>query len=268
MTVTHLTSKDNPLLKTIRLMMSGSRRSPEHLVAAEGVRVLEEVNRAGCAIETVVCSEDFGSNAREKSLLDTWVSSKLPIYVTAEKLFRSISNVQTSQGAIALVRAPKLALDGIPLAPHALILCACEIQDPGNLGTLIRTAAAAGVHAVCTTKGTVSARNPKSLRSSAGAFFRLPLIEHVDGSEFRDYCEAHSILPYRTDPREGMPYTKADLRRSCAIFLGNEGSGMPRDVLAGFESIHIPMAEGAESLNVAIAGSIILFEAYRQRRNL
>jgi RNA methyltransferase, TrmH family len=268
MTVSHLTSKDNPLLKTIRLMISGSHRSPEHLVAAEGIRVLEEANKAGCEIETVVCSERFGSEAREKSLLDVWISKGIPIYKTGEKLFQSISSVQTPQGAIALVRTPKLSLNDIPPAPNALILCACEIQDPGNLGTLIRTAAAAGANLICTTKGTVSARNPKSLRSSAGAFFRLPVIEHIDLDDVRAYCNAHSIRPHRTDPREGILYTEVDLRSACAIFLGNEGSGMPRDAFAGFSSIHIPMAEGSESLNVAMAGTIILFEAFRQRRNL
>jgi RNA methyltransferase, TrmH family len=268
MTITRLASKDNPLLKTIRLLMSGSRRSPEQFVAIEGIRILEEVSRAGCEIETVVCSEHFGSNAREKSLLDAWLLNNIPIYKTGEKLFQTLSDVRTHQGAIALVRAPKLSMNDITLVPNALVLCACEIQDPGNLGTLIRTAAAAGVDLICTTKGTVSARNPKSIRSSAGAFFRLPLIEHVDMNEFRAYCNAHSIRLYRTDPLSGIHYAKADFRCSCAVFLGNEGNGMPQNAFAGFSSIHVPMADGTESLNVAIAGAIILFEAFRQRRNL
>jgi RNA methyltransferase, TrmH family len=265
MTVSYIASKDNRLLKTIRLMMSGSRSSPEQLVAAEGIRVLEEVNRAGCEIETVVCSEFFGSNAREQNLQDVWLSKQIPIHRTGEKLFQSISGVQTSQGAIALVHAPKLFLGDITPASNALILCACEVQDPGNLGTMIRTAVAAGVTLICTTKGAVSARNPKSIRSSAGAFFHLPLIEHADANDLRAYCGAHSIRPFRTDPREGMLYTKADFSGPCAIFLGNEGNGMSQDAFAGFPSIHIPMAEGVESLNVAMAGAVILFEAFRQR---
>jgi RNA methyltransferase, TrmH family len=265
MTVAYLSSKDNPLLKTIRLMMSGSRRAPEHLVSAEGIRVLEAVQQAGCEIETVVCSELFGSGARERNLLDAWIGKQIPIYKIGDKLFQSISGVQTPQGAIALVRSPKRVLEDILPASDAFIVCACEIQDPGNLGTLLRTAAAAGVTLVCTTKGTVSARNPKALRSSAGAFFRLPVVEHVDVDGIRIFCHSHSIRPYRTDPREGVPYAKADFSGRCAVFLGNEGVGMPRDPFAGFPSLHIPMAEGIESLNVAIAGAVILFEAFRQR---
>jgi RNA methyltransferase, TrmH family len=268
MTVSYIASKDNPLLKTIRLIMSGSHRSPEQLVAVEGIRMLEEVNKAGCEIETVACSELFGSDIREKRLLDAWLSKNINIYMTGEKLFRSISGVQTPQGAIALIRAPKLSLGDIAPVPNSLILCACEIQDPGNMGTLIRTAAAAGVTLVCTTKDAVSARNPKSIRSSAGAFFHLPVIERVDAKDLRAYCNTHSIRPYRTDPREGMLYTQADFRGSCAIFLGNEGSGMSQDAFAGFPSIHVPMAEGVESLNVAMAGAVILFEAFRQRNCL
>jgi RNA methyltransferase, TrmH family len=265
MTVSYIASKDNPLLKTIRRMMSGARRSPEQLVAVEGIRMLEEVNKAGCEIETVVYSELFGSDGREKSLLDAWLSKQITIYRTGEKLFQSISGVQTPQGAIALIRAPKLLLGDIMPSANALILCACEVQDPGNMGTLIRTAAAAGATMICTTKGAVSARNPKSIRSSAGAFFHLPVIEHADANDIQAYCNTHSIRPYRTDPRKGMLYTQADFRCPCAIFLGNEGSGMPQDATSGFTSIHIPMAEGVESLNVAMAGAVILFEAFRQR---
>jgi RNA methyltransferase, TrmH family len=268
MTVSPLTSKDNPLLKTIRLITSGARRAPEQLAVAEGIRILEEVNRTGCEIKAVVFSEHFGADEREKKLLSAWLSKGIPAYRTGEKLFQSISGVQTPQGAIALIQVPRLSLDHIVPAHNALILCACEIQDPGNLGTLIRAAAAAGASLACTSKGTVSARNPKAIRSSAGAFFRLPLVEHVEPSGFRDYCGRHLIQIYRTDTCRGMLYTEADLRGPCAILVGNEGSGMTEDAFAEFPAIHIPMAEGVESLNVAMAGAVILFEAFRQRQNL
>jgi len=229
------------------------------------MRVLEEVNKAGCEIEAVVFSENFGTAPREKALLVTWYSRGVRTYRAGEKLFESVSSVQTPQGAIALVRIPKLTLDKVLAAKNALVLYACGIQDPGNLGTLIRAAAATGASLVCTTKGTVSARNPKAIRSSAGAFFQIPLVEHVDVPDFQNYCDAHSIRPYRADTRRGVLYTEADLQSSCAILLGNEGSGMAEEEFARFPAIRIPMAEGVESLNVAMAGAVILFEALRQR---
>ncbi len=263
-TVTRLTSRNNPLLKTIRLLASGSRRAPEDLVLAEGIRVLEEVNRSPYTIETIVVSEKFGSNPREQSLLQNLHSRGSRFYQVKAALFESLSCLQTPQGAIALVRVPRVSLPSRK-NPAALVLYACGIQDPGNLGTLIRTAAAAGVTLFCTSEKTVSARNPKAVRSSAGTFFHLTPVEHVDFSCFHGYCMNHSIRLYRTDTRDGVPHTESDLKSPCAVLLGNEGSGMNEEHYPGIPAIRIPMAMGIESLNVALAGAVILFEASRQR---
>lgn len=266
--IPQITGKDNPLFKTIRLVTSGSRRADQQLVVAEGVRVLEEVHRAGCFIEAALFSEGFGADAREQTLLHTWQRNGIRLYQTKENLFKSLSSVETPQGAIALVRISKFSLDAFHPKGKALILCASGVQDPGNLGTLIRTAAAADANLVCTIKGTVSARNPKAVRSSAGTFFRIPLVEHLDVHEFIRYCETHSIQIYRTGVGNGAAYTKEDFRKSCAIVLGNEGHGMTEMEFSKFPSIRIPMADAAESLNVAMAGSVIFFEAFRQRNAL
>jgi TrmH family RNA methyltransferase len=265
MTVSQLTSKDNPLLKTIRLVVSGARRAPAQFVAAEGIRVLEEVERSRALIEAVVFSEDFGIAPREKILFNRWITVGLPLYRVNKTLFQSISTVGSPQGAIALVNVPHATLESAPPAPNALVLLACAVQDPGNLGTLIRTAAAAGANLVATTRGTVSARNPKAIRSSAGAFFRLPLAEHVGPQVFRLYCEQRFIRMYRTDACKGTAHTEADLASPSAILLGNEGGGISDDLFPDLPSIRIPMASGVESLNVAAAGAILLFEAQRQR---
>jgi RNA methyltransferase, TrmH family len=268
MTFHSLTSKDNPLLKTFRLVAACAPRAPKELVIAEGIRILEEVEQAGCDIESVIVSEDFGPAPREKDLLDRWRARRLHVCQTEGSLFQSISTVRTPQGAIALVRVPDQELHSFAPGPNPLILFSCRIQDPGNLGTLIRTAAAAGVALVCTSAGTVSARNPKSIRASAGAFFRLPVIEQVAIPDFKRFCALHSVRPYRTHARQGTIYTEADLKSSCAILLGNEGAGMDETEFSDFPAIRIPMAEDVESLNVAIAGAIILFEASRQRLNM
>jgi RNA methyltransferase, TrmH family len=268
MTVAKLTGRNNPILKNIRLISSGSRKAPGNLVAVEGVRVLEEAAKADFKIEAVVISEHFGSTGREQDLLANWQARHVRTHIISDKLFESLSGVQTPQGAIALVQVPEISLDKAIPESNALIVCACEIQDPGNLGTLIRAAAAAGANLICTTKGTVSARNPKVIRSSAGAFFHIPIVEHIEIRDFRNYCNSRSILMYRTDARAGISHTQADLRSACAILLGNEGSGLSEEEYAGFSSIRIAMADKVESLNVAMAGTIILFEALRQRIGL
>jgi RNA methyltransferase, TrmH family len=268
MTVAKLTGRNNPVLKNIRLVSSGSRRAPKHLIAVEGIRVLEEAAKADFGIEAAVVSEYFGSAAREKDLLAYWQKKRVRTFSISDRLFKSLSSVQAPQGAIALMRVPELSLDKVIAESNMLIVCACGIQDPGNLGTLIRAAAAAGANLVCTTKGTVSARNPKALRSSAGAFFHIPLVEHIEIRDFRNYCSSRSIRMYRTDARTGISHTEADLRSACAILLGNEGSGMSEEEYAEFFSIRIAMAKEIESLNVAMAGTVVLFEALRQRIGL
>ena len=266
MTYKRLTGKDNPLLKTLRKL----NRNPEDdsgggRMAIEGVRVLEEAENSGCAIEAAVIAEGFGKEPREVNLLERWHVRGIRVFQVGEKIFSSISAVRTPQGAMALVYAPRRVLGDIRLRERALILCASGIQDPGNLGTLIRTAAAAGVDMILTTPGTVSARNPKTLRASAGAFFNIPVIEHIKITELFSYCERNNIRMYRSAARAGVAHTRADLVSSCAVFLGGEGAGVNDAHAARLPAIHIPMPGNAESLNVAAAGAIIMFEAARQR---
>jgi TrmH family RNA methyltransferase len=265
MDLEHLTSSHNPLLKTIRLAASGSRRAPRNLVVAEGIRVLEEVQKRRCKVEAAIITEDFGYSPREELLLRSWMSQDARVCRADARTFRSITDVETPQGALALVRVPEFSLEAHSLPRDALLLFACGIQDPGNLGTLIRTAAAAGVSLVGTSKGTVMASNPKCIRASAGAYFHIPVMEHLELSTFETYCSDHGIQILRTDVRAGLPYTQIDFRARTAILLGNEGRGITGDAPMHIQTVHIPMAEGIESLNVATAGAVLLFEAARQR---
>ena len=265
MNLNQLRSKDNFVLKLVRLVASQARRAPQDLVLAEGVRCVEEAIGANRIIEAVLCSEGFGIAEREAKLLDALSHLNVRLYRTSERLLKSVSDVRSPQGVLALVHAPAVSLKDCPTTPSPLILCACGLQDPGNLGTLIRTAAAAGASLVCTMVGTVSPRNPKVVRASAGSFFRLPIIEHLDPSAFLSCCRASSVTPILADARGGRSYADVDYTRGCAILLGNEGRGMVNAEWADMESIRIPMAPGVESLNVATAGALVLFEAFRQR---
>src|SRR5437867_8012467 len=132
MSFPQITSKENPLVRRIRLVASGSRRAPRDLVLAEGLRVLEEA--AGQAIEAVVLSQGFGKSDRERLLISRLRSKNVKIYCADRKLIKSLSEVLSPQGALALVRVPPLKLADINLGPNPLVLCACAIRDPGNLG--------------------------------------------------------------------------------------------------------------------------------------
>src|SRR5688572_19241225 len=205
-----LTSKEHPLAKKVRLVATQSKGAPRDLVLAEGLRVLEEATSSGCEIEAVLATEGFVTREREKSLLSRWKSSGVRIASTAEPLLKSLSDVSTPQDALALVRVPVLGLADLPVFFNPLIFCACGLQDPGNLGTLLRTGVAAGASWGCSISGTVSARNPKVIRSSAGAFFRLPFVEQLKPSEFLLYCKKHEIRVFQADPSAGASYTEID----------------------------------------------------------
>ena len=260
-----LIGKSNPLLKMLRELNRTPENGSNGRIVIEGIRVLEEAEKAGCVIEFALITEDFGKWQRGKELLDRWLSREIRVFHVGETLFASISAVRTPQGAAAVVRAPRYSLDRIQLGEHAMVVCASGIQDPGNLGTLIRTGAAAGADMILTTEGTVSARMPKTLRASAGAYFRIPVIEHLGTEEILSYCELNNIKMYRGDARDGVAHTQADLVSSCAVFLGNEGAGVNEAAFTHLQAIHIPMSGNTESLNVAAAGAILLFEAARQR---
>jgi TrmH family RNA methyltransferase len=266
MAVIDLSGAHNPLIKTARLVASRSRRAPPDLVLAEGLRVLEEATTSGHAITAVILSEDFGATPRQQTLIASWSAAGIRLYRARQKVLRAISSVQEPQGVMALVRVPSTGLTDFRPAPGTAILCACGLQDPGNLGTLIRTAAAAGCPLVCTTPGPASPRNPKAVRASAGAFFRLGVAENVPAEEILSFSRRHELRVYRTDAHRGQDYFRADLRSSFVLLLGNEAHGFAADRWSEIPTLRIPTADEVESLNVSAAGAIILFEALRQRQ--
>ncbi len=265
MTVVQIRSSQNPLFKTARLISMRSKRAPQELVLAEGLRVLEEAVRSGCSVAAAIMTEDFGETHREEALVRSFESAGVRLYRTTQRLLRSLSEVVEPQGVIGLVTVPRLKLADVELGREALILCLCGLQDPGNLGTLIRTAVAADVSMVCTTPTTVSARNPKAVRSSAGAFFRAKVVERITPEDLLAFCRLHGLTIYRADAGRGVEYHRADLDRPLALLLGNESHGFRDEDWQGMPTLRIPLSQGVESLNVGIAGAVILFEVLRQR---
>jgi RNA methyltransferase, TrmH family len=260
-----ITSRDNQLLKTIRFAAGESRRISPDLVVAEGLRTVETAMGAGWPIEAAVYSEEFGAADREMMLLEKLADKAAQFCRTARALYKTVSSVNSPQGIIALVKVPVLSLNSMELPCNPLLVCAWGIQDPGNLGTIIRTACAAGASFVCTTSGTVSARNPKAIRSSAGAFFRIPVVGGADPGALLDFCHTNGIRVWVTSPHEGTLYFQSDLRPATAIFLGNEAQGMAEGSISDLPRLKIPMSAGTESLNVAAAGAVLLMEAFKQR---
>ena len=260
-----ITSKSHPVIAKIQRVATRARGAPADLVLAEGAKVLAEALSSPYDHELVLVRDGYGSSSHESRLLAEWARREVAVYQTPERRLRSLSDVLAPQGALALVRVPRTTLDSLALPPQPLVLCACGIQDPGNLGTLLRTARATGVAAVITTSGTASARNPKVIRASAGAFFHLPVVEQADSHRLARHLADKDIRVLLASAAEGEPCWDTDLRGPSALLLGNESRGVRGGVWEGFPAVRIPMAPGADSLNVAAAGAIFMYEALRQR---
>jgi TrmH family RNA methyltransferase len=183
-----------------------------------------------------------------------------------DRLFEQVAQTQNPQGIAGLVELLPHNLDTILGGQNLLLLVACGIQDPGNLGTLMRSAAAFGASALFTLHETVSPFNPKAVRSSAGAIFRLPVLAGLDANELLNRLRTAQVRIIAADRHSPSPLDQADLRGSLAIMVGREASGLPAEIAREASLLlSIPIRPGMDSVNVATAAGIFLYEVARQR---
>ncbi|HEX3572141.1 MAG TPA: RNA methyltransferase [Acidobacteriaceae bacterium] len=258
-----VSSRTNPHLKQLRGAFAGNARLSGGLVAIEGENLLFEAVRSGVRLDRIFLADD-------RSAPD-WLPSGVDIIEVDREALRSAVDAVSPQGIAALVVAPEWSLaDACRPETSPLVLIAAGLQDPGNLGTLVRSAEAFGAECLLTTSGTVSAWNPKTVRASAGSVFRVPVVR-VSADELSELNRKglQLIAAVAEDSREGPPpvgAVDADLTGACALMIGNEGSGLTGEWLRlATARITIPMPGPVESLNAAIAGSLLLYEAARQR---
>lgn len=254
-----ITSSANERLKQVRLLQRQARtRRKQRRLVLEGVRLISDAVAAGVLPEYVLHAPELDEPAR--ALRDTLSASGVPCLAVIPPLLADLFQTETPQGILGVFPWPDLP---VPDAP-TLVLVADGWQDPGNLGTLIRTAAAAGVDALALPPGTVDPFNPKVLRAGMGGHFRLPLL-WTDWDRLPErFPDLELVL---ADAAGEVPYDTFDWIRPTLLVVGGEAHG-PRDRVRALPhtSVAIPLARGVESLNAAIAASVLIFEAQRQRR--
>ncbi|MGD0163001.1 MAG: RNA methyltransferase [Candidatus Sulfotelmatobacter sp.] len=265
--------RHNPLIKQLRQAFSRSELTESGDCAIEGLRILEEAIRSGLRFSAVFFRES--AQDRAERLLPQ-IGAQVDTLLLPDKLFDSLVPSESPQGVAALVRLKEFSPDDV-LETERLqvgpIVVLAGLQDPGNLGTILRSSEAFGSAGVILGEGTVSPFNSKVVRASAGSVFRLPVI-HGHGKsgaakleEVSEKLRANGVRLIATSSHKGTPLDQADLKGAVAIFFGNEGSGLPREVMAKMdESIAIPHTTQVESLNAGVAASIVLYEAARQRK--
>lgn len=259
-----ITSTKNPLVKRIRSLAKREQRDAEDRLVVEGVRMLEEVLDAGVAVELLVYVPAIGEDPRAAGVLARAKQGGIRLAPASPHVVAACSHVETPQGMMAVVAKPRVALSTVLGEPNTLLVIADRIQDPGNLGTIIRIADAAGATAVVVTRGTVDPTNPKTVRATMGSIFHLPVVE-VAADEIIAALEQREVRVLIADQAGAIDYTDADYRRPVAMVLGNEGQGPDarwREVATA--TVRIPLYGRAESLNVAVAAGLLLYEARRQ----
>jgi TrmH family RNA methyltransferase len=253
-----ITSRTNARVKQLRAAFAGQARLSGGMVAIEGDNLLGEALRSGMVLKTI-----FVSERRE---LPRFVPRSIEVVWLGEDVFGSVVETQSPQGIAALLVPPVRSLEDI-LTGTPLILVAAGLQDPGNLGTLVRSAEAFGATGVATTPGTVSAWNQKALRASAGSLFRVPVV----GVTLEELAELKSrglalMAAVAEDSRDAVEAQDTEFVGSTAILIGNEGAGLSAELLELADvQVTIPCPGKVESLNAAVAGSLLLYEASRQR---
>lgn len=253
-----ITSRANTRVKQLRAAFAGQPRLSGGLVAIEGEHLLEEALRSGMVLKSVFVREDRAiPRVVPRGVEVLWVS---------EDVFASVVETQTPQGVAALLVPPVRKVEDL-MADSGLILIAVGLQDPGNLGTLIRSAEAFGATAVLTTAGTVNAWNQKALRASAGSIFRVPVVGVELTDVIRLKAKGMRLLAAMGADEYGVEEAQAvNFTGACALMIGNEGAGLGEEWLDMADvRVRIPCPGPVESLNAAVAGSVLLYEASRQR---
>jgi RNA methyltransferase, TrmH family len=258
-----LQSRSNPSIRRIRDL---KRRSDDELMLLEGFTLLEEALSCGIVPLETLLTPAASACARGRDLVARLESAAQRPRQLDERLLASLSDLEAGQGVLAVARRPDFStrahLTGTPL-----IVAAVEVQNPGNLGALLRTAEAAGGTGAYLTPGTADPFSPKALRGAMGSAFRLPHRRGLSPAEICRQLRQDGVTTVATVAGAGVAYDRADFRGPVALFFGNEGAGLPQDLLERLDlQVHIPLAGPVESLNISVAAGVLLFEAARQRR--
>ena len=254
--------RHNALVKELRKAFAAGDRTADGCCAIEGVRVVEEAIRSGLKFRAVFFSASAESKA-ERFLPQ--FGAHVETVILPDRLFAATVPSEAPQGVAALARCKTFEMqDVLGKSAAGPIIVIVGLQDPGNLGTIMRSAEAFGAAGLLLGEGTVSPFNAKVVRASAGSVFRLPVVKAEMQEILRELTQ-RGLRLIATSSHKGTPLPEATLTGSLAIFIGGEGAGLGRDLMAKMdEVVAIPHTAKVESLNAGVAASVVLYEIWRQ----
>ncbi len=243
-------------------------REAEGRFTIEGITFVTEALRSGAPVDCLVYTEKILQHRKGRVLLGQFQKRGVPAFLVGERLYEGLTDTETPQGVLAVVEQPAWRQGDVMSRPGGLYVALDGIQDPGNLGTILRTGDGIGLDAVWLGLGTVDLYNPKVLRATAGSIFRLPSFPGTGLDKLLPELKAGGARIVAAVPHAGQSYFEADLKHQRLLLLiGNEARGVRRDLLAlADQVVNIPLRPEVESLNAAVAAALLLYEAYRQRQ--
>jgi TrmH family RNA methyltransferase len=260
-----ITSRENTIIKYLRSLSDPKNRRRERSVLIEGIKMVEDALRDRLDVTLIAASPDLVRH-HGRGILTLAENGSVKIVWISRRLMDAVSESKTPQPVMAVAKIRNFSEDGLLENSAGLIIIAHRLQDPGNLGTIIRTAEAVGASGVAITSNTVDPFNAKALRASMGSILRLPIVQIGDGAAFMQACKRKGFQTVAAVVAGGQSLFDVDLKKPTAVILGQEGAGLAHDIIAAVDlQVRIPMSEAIDSLNVATAAAVILYEAIRQR---
>lgn len=266
-----ITSTSNVQIKKVQQILKKAKvRREEQVFAVEGIKMFKEAPKE--RIQKVYLADSFAKKQECREILESKEISAeddRKVEIVEDRVFKSLSDTVTPQGVLCLIKMHSCTLEDIMNRNEKPLLMILEdLQDPGNLGTIIRTGEGAGVTGVILSKNSVDIFNPKVIRSTMGSVYRMPVL-YVDSiiGEVLPELKKREITTYAAHLKGANDYDEEDYKKGTAFFIGNEGNGLTDELSAEADTlIKIPMEGRVESLNAAMASGILMYEAFRQRR--
>lgn len=256
-----LTSTKNPLIKLVRKLHSAKERKKQNMLLLEGTNVVEAACQVDYKLDTIFYTDRWQAN--HQSLCRKIAEKEVKTQLVSLEVLTAIATTVSPDGVVAIAPRSVAQTPNIPKAKLSIALD--RLQDPGNLGTIIRTAAATKVNGLWLSNNSVDIYNPKVLRSSVGEWFRVPMGIHQDLTELVQQHQQAKIQVVATTSQAAKTYWDIDFTRPTLILLGNEGAGLlPELIEIADEQVNIPLSNRVESLNVAVATALLLYEVQRQ----
>lgn len=260
-----ISSRENPLVRRVRSLRHAKFRRTTGLYPIEGVRLAEDAAAAGVPLMAVLVSPRLFRNPRGRRLAGTLLQRAERCAAVPDRLMASLHETRTHQGVVAVSARRETPLAELVPGPGAALVLAHRVQDPGNLGAILRSADASGAGAVITTPDSVDPFNPKTVRTAMGALFRVPVCVAGSLARAAEKCREAGLTLFAAH-LEGRPFQECDFASPFALIVGREGEGLTgEDLEVADQAVSIPMRPGADSLNVGAATAVLLYEAARQR---